>query len=426
MRIPSWFITCLLLVSLCSGAWSQPESEPQAKPDVKTESKTSGGDDDFLKPSGGQLGVGEEGFGLGTAVGDPTALYGPTRNPMVLFGTDRESLLDLQGYYIHKFNDRHRFVAEGHIDPAFGGVDLSYSARPKGWDGAIVTNAWVSTGTFAPFNIEHFEVLLPAEEESFVQSLGAGVEYVAPVTDKLDLAVGLNYAQYGFSDELLVGTRYSNDIQGAPITVGTGISTERFLALRLNGIYSTLDDRDLPTKGTKLRFGMEQTAGLGGSPASFNRVHVNWAHLFPVPGFNDGNHSLLLNVQAGGILGNPPPIRAFHLGGAASVRGYDPGELASGKSFFQGSLEYRHHLKSFQLLERDVEARFALFYDYATNFETDSQLGGMPPQLSNKLSHGYGYGGGLHLATKYGLFRFETAWNGQGRNGFFMTVGERF
>ena len=305
-------IVLLFLASLATASWAQDEPKQQ--------------EPDFLRPSGGQLGIGgEEGFGLGTAVGDPTALYGPTRNSIVLFGTDRESLIDLQGYYIHKFGDRQRLLVEGHIDPAFTGLDVSYSLSPKDWEGVLTVNSWVSTGNFAPFNIESFEVFLPNAEQSKLQQLGAGVEYVQPFTDELDVAFGVNYSQYAFADDLLAGNRFPVDYNFFPLTASGAGATERFAAFRVNGLFSTLNDRDLPTEGTKIRFGAEQAVRLGSASTSFNRFSANIAHLFPMPGFNDGDHSLLLNVQAGTILGSPPPIRAFHLGGAASVRGLRPG-----------------------------------------------------------------------------------------------------
>jgi len=411
MRI--WTLAMIFLASLVMTASSQEES-----PSEKS---------DFLNPSGGQLGIGgDEGFGLGTAVGDPTALYGPTRTPVVLFGTDRESLIDLQGYYTHKFGERQRVLIEGHLDPAFTGLDVSYSYSHDDWEGALTVNSWVSAGRFAPYNIDEFEVILPPGDEPWLQMFGAGVEYVQPFTDELDVAFGVNYSQYAFSDDLLAGDRYRYDQNFAPLTVSSAADTERFAALRVNGLFSTLNDRDLPTEGTKIRFGAEQALGIGRSTTSFHRISANVAHLFPMPGFNDGDHSLLLNLQVGTILGSPPPIRAFHLGGASSVRGYDPSELASGKSFLQGTAEYRHHLKSFNVFDTDVDARLEVFYDYGSSLGTSTSLPGMPPQLSLKPEKGYGYGTGLLLASKYGLFRIETAWNDQGRNGFYLSVGERF
>lgn len=414
-----YWLWILIIFATSLPLLAEPEPEPEPEPPKEST--------DFMRPSGGQLGIGgEEGFGLGTAVGDPTALYGPTRTPIVLFGTDRESLIDLTGYYIHKFNNEQRLLVEGHVDPNFLGVDLSYTISPEAWEGALTFNAWVGSGSFAPFETPGYEVFLPFSEDPFVQMTGGGVEYVQPFTDELDVAFGLNYSQYAFSSDILTGDRYRTDINGFPLTVSNTAATEDFLALRVNGLFSTLNDRNLPTEGTKIRFGLEQAVDIGSSSTSFNRLSTNIAHLFKMPGFNDGDHSLLLNLQAGTILGNPPSIRAFHLGGAQSVRGYDPGDLASGKSFLQTTVEYRHHLHTFHFFDTDFNARLALFHDYGTTFGTANQLNGMPPFLFGKPEHGYGYGAGLHLASEYGLFRLESAWNGDGRNTVYFTVGERF
>lgn len=423
MRLSKWMLPLLTFATLWVTALSEPQTEKESNAEPKVESKSN----DFLGPSGGQLGIGgEQGWGLGTAVGDPTALYGPTRSPITLFGTDRESLIDLQGYYLHKFDEEHRMLVEGHIDPAFTGIDVSYSISPKSWDGAVTMNGWVSTGNFAPYDISGFEVKLAPDREPKVQSLGFGVEYIQPFTEDLDVAFGANYAQYAFADDFLGGSRRPLDRNGFPLTASGVAATERFVGLRINGLYSSFNDRDLPTAGTKIRFGTEQGLAIAEASTSFNRLEANIAHLISMPGFNEGEHTLLLNLQAGTILGSPPPTRAFHLGGAASVRGYEPGELASGKSFLQGTAEYRHHLNTFRIMDDDVTARLAVFYDYASSLGTSDELKGTPPQLQNKLGQGYGYGLGLHLASKYGLFRLESAWNAQGANGFFLSVGERF
>jgi len=412
-----------MIVLLCLPGWAEPEpSEPAAPPEATEEAQD---ETDFMRPSGGQLGIGgDEGFGLGTAVGDPTALNGPTRTPIVLFGTDRESLIDLTGYYSHKFNSEHRLLVEGSLDPNYLGLDVSYTISPKAWEGALTFNSWIASGSFAPYEAGGREIFLPPNRNAHVQMLGGGVEYVQPFTEELDVAFGLNYQQYAFSTALLGGSRYRVDSNGFPLTVANRSAAEDFLGFRIHGLFSTLDDRDLPIEGTKIRFGMEQSIGLGAP--SFNQLSANVAHLFRMPGFNDGDHSLLVNLQAGTNLGEPPPIRAFHMGGAQSVRGYDPGELASGKSFLQTTVEYRHHLHTFNLFDTDFHARLALFHDYGTTLGTADQLRGMPPILLGKPEHAYGYGAGIHLASEYGLFRLESAWNGQGQNSFYFTVGERF
>jgi outer membrane protein insertion porin family len=429
-----YFISLLIILLLGLPTLAQPEeqdTETGQSTDVTEKSSETPHEglegEPYLGPSGGQFGIGgDEGFGIGTALGDPTALYGPPRTPVILSGTDRESLIDLTGYYIHKFNEEHRFMLEAHVDPKYLGLDVSYTIAPKAWEGALTVNTWVGTGSFAPFETDGFEVRLPDGDQASIQTVGAGIEYVQPFTEELDVAFGLNYAQYAFANDLLAGDRFRTDINGFPLTVSNVGATERFVSFRTHGIFSTLNDRNLPTEGTKIRFGLEQALDIGNSSTSFNRLSGSVAHLFSAPGFTDGDHSLLLNVQGGTILGNPPPIRAFHLGGGQSVRAYGSGEMASGKSFLQTTVEYRHHLKTFHVFDTDFNARFALFHDYGTVLGTANQLQGIPPALFNKPEHGYAFGAGLQLASKYGLFRFEAARSGEGNNAFLFTAGERF
>jgi outer membrane protein insertion porin family len=420
-------IHIFMLLLLCLPAIAEPE--PPATAETKTDEPVPDKIDseEFLRPSGGQFGIGgDEGFGLGTAIGDPTALYGPTRTPVVLTGTDRESLVDVTGYFIHKFNRNQRFLIEAHLDPKFLGVDASYTVSPTSWEGALSVNTWVAAGSFAPFESDDFPVLVLPDDEPSIQMMGAGVEYVQPFTEDLDVAFGLNYVQYAFSNDLLGGDRYRIDVNGSPLTVSNVAATENYLSFRVNGMFSTLNNRNLPTQGTKIRFGLEQAVDIGASSTSFNQLTTNIAQLIEAPGLIDGDHTLLLNVQAGTTLGNPPPIRAFHLGGPQSVRGYNPGEIASGKSFLQTTVEYRHHLKTFNLFDNEFKARLALFYDYGTVLGTADQLKGFPPSLFDKPGKGYAFGTGLQLASDYGLFRLEAARNAEGNSSVFFTVGERF
>ena len=90
-----------------------------------------------------------------------------------------------------------------------------------------------------------------------------------PMTEELDLAVGVNYIQYEFSDQIIGGIRSAVSRNLEPITVNGIKARERFFGLRLHGLYSSLDDRNLPTAGTKIRFGMEQSVPLGQASTFF-------------------------------------------------------------------------------------------------------------------------------------------------------------
>jgi outer membrane protein insertion porin family len=382
---------------------------------------------EVMEPAEGALRLtGEEGFGLGTAVGDPSALNGPDRTEPVLNGATRSSTVNITGHYLAKPADNQQILLELNLDPTFLGTDISYSWQPEGWEGVFTGNFFLSTAHFSPFEQAEPDVILPNLQEPFLQQGGLGLEYAQEMSESFDLALALNYQRFGFSDDLLGGTRFARDFTGTPLALGDRASGDLY-TFNLQGVYDTLDDRDLPTEGSKIRFGLEQGLGLGNTSTPYTRLTANVAHLFAAPGLNDGPHSLLVNLQAGTLVGDDAPqIRGFFLGGPFSVRGYEQGEMAGGTSFLQGTVEYRHHLTTFAVKEHEVELRAAAFVDYGTVLGTEKRLRGVPEYLWDKPDHGTGYGFGLHLATEFGLFRLETAWSDRGDQSTYLSVGERF
>jgi outer membrane protein insertion porin family len=369
---------------------------------------------------------GETGFGLGSAVADPSALNGPDRTETVLNGTTRSSTINLTGHYIVKPARNQQLLLEVNLDPTYLGTDISYSWQPKGWEGIWTANLFLATAHFSPFDEAVPEVILPNREDPFLQQGGFGIEYTQEMTEELDLAVALNYQSFAFSDQLLAGTRFPRDITGTPLALGDRATGELY-TLNIHGAFDTFDNRQLPTAGSKVRFGAEQALGLGNTSTSYTRLAANVTQLFQAPGFNDGPHSLVLNLQGGTLIGNDAPqIRGFHLGGPFSVRGYQPGEMASGTSFVQASLEYRHHLTSLTIKDTNVDLRAAAFLDYGSVLGTENQLRGVPEYLYDKPTNGTGYGIGLHFGTDFGLFKLETAWSADGNQSTYLSVGERF
>ena len=365
-------------------------------------------------------------FGLGHKVGDPTALYGPSRRPVVNHESDRRLPADLGLYYKYQPNETHSLLLATMLAPDRLGVDLGYRIAPEDWEGALTTNLWVSTGTLSAFRDDDFEVHLPGRQNPYLQMFGAGVEYHHPFSDKLEAAVGLNYVQYAFSDELFSGTRQPFTDGGFPLTVNGTDPRERFLSLKFHGVYDNLDDAHVPRAGTKIRFGLEQALELGSSSTSFTKAELNVGTLFSGQGFGDKQQTLMLNFQGGAIMGDPPSISAFHIGGPNSNRGYRAGEFASGKAFVQTTVEYRHDLREFQAFGRDINARLALFHDYTSVLGTEDQLAGLPPSLSLKPTDGSSFGAGLHFEGDFGVYKLETAWNQEGDNNIFVSIGERF
>jgi outer membrane protein insertion porin family len=354
-------------------------------------------------------------------------LNGPDPTETVLNGTTRAATINLTGHYLLKPAPNQQLLLEVNLDPAYLGTEISYSWQPEGWEGVWTGNIFLSTARFSPYQQFDPDVRLSnGEDDPFLQQGGFGLEYTQEMTEELDLAIALNYQNFGFSDSLLGGHRFARDITGTPLALGGRASGELY-SLNLHGAYSTFDDRNLPSQGSKIRFGAEQALALGNISTSYTRLAANVSHLFRAPGFNDGAHSLAVNFQAGTLLGNDvPQIRGFHLGGPFSVRGYEPGEMASGKSFLQGSLEYRHHLTSLSIKDNKIDLRAAAFVDYGTVLGTEKQLRGIPEFLYAKPTQGTGYGLGLQFGTDFGLFRLETAWTADGNQSTYLSVGERF
>lgn len=410
---PKLGLVSLLVFLLSLAAFAQ--DEEQSKPA------------DFLKPSGGQLTIGdEEGFGIGSQLGDPSALRGPDRTPIVLPGTERNSTLNLTGYYLAKFGENQRFLAEVNGDASFAGVDLGYMIQPQGWDGALGVNFTVSSGLASPFTDGSQVIPLSlGKEEAWVYQMGGGAEYLQSFTEDLDMAIALGYMQIQVADAQFGGNLRPFDTAGFPLTLSPD-GTDDFVYLGTHGIFSTLDDRNLPTQGTKIRFGLEQALPVGSAGVSYTKFSANVAHLFAAPGLGEGPHSFLLNLQGGTILGSVPPWAGFNLGGVNSIRGYTAGDVATSKSFLQATAEYRMHLTTLDWFDQKTPIRGVAFVDYGSDLASSKEVVGSPGLQRLKPGHGAGYGLGLQAGTGGGLFRLETAWDDNGRNSFYVTVGDRF
>ncbi|MEL6929407.1 MAG: BamA/TamA family outer membrane protein [Cyanobacteria bacterium J06600_6] len=173
-----------------------------------------------------------------------------------------------------------------------------------------------------------------------------------------------------------------------------------------------------PTKGSLLRVGTEQTIPVDG--IFYNRVRANYSRYFPiniVP-FGGNTEALAFNLQAGTIIGDPPPYEAFILGGSNSVRGFGDGEVGSGKSFFQATAEYRFPI--FKIVGG------ALFFDYGTTLGSDDNVQGQPSLLRDLPGSGYGYGLGVRVQSPLGPIRVDYAISDDGDSEIQFGIGEKF
>jgi outer membrane protein insertion porin family len=158
-------------------------------------------------------------------------------------------------------------------------------------------------------------------------------------------------------------------------------------------------------------------------------LSANYSQYIPLPlfGFAEGEQTLVLNLQGGTVIGDElPPYEAFSLGGSSSVRGFSPGELGAGRSFLQGTAEYRFPIANLTVLEYNIPLGGGIFVDYATDLGTGDDVEGEPAEVRDKPGDGLGVGVGLRAKTPIGAVRVEFALNDEGGSTLSLNIGDRF
>ena len=201
--------------------------------------------------------------------------------------------------------------------------------------------------------------------------------------------------------------------------------TDDLITLQLGAVRDRRNNLLRPTQGSLLRLSTEQSVPIGGGSILMNRIRANYNYYIPVQLTNfvqeeEGNKSqtIALNIQGGTVLGDLPPYEAFALGGSESVRGYESGTVGSGRSYIQGTVEYRFPIFNF--------LGAVLFVDAATTLGTDDNVPGSPSEVRNLPGAGIGYGVGARIQSPLGPIRIDYGWSDQGDNQFHFGIGERF
>lgn len=262
------------------------------------------------------------------------------------------------------------------------------------------------------------DVTLPNGDTPRINRLGGSIEFVRPYAPTWVVRAGASYQRVSILDAdgvLSPRDEFGNLLAASP----SGI--DDLFAFNFSGTQDLRDNPGDPTRGSVLRLGMTQTVPLGSGSILFNRVRAGYSYYIPLKflRFQPNPEVLAINVQAGTILGDLPPYEAFSLGGANSVRGYGEGEVGTGRSFAQATLEYRFPVLSF--------LRGALFVDYGTTLDTQTAVPGDPGGIREKPGEGLGYGVGVRVVAPFlGNIRVDFGWNDQGGNQLTFGVGERF
>ncbi|MEO0769116.1 MAG: BamA/TamA family outer membrane protein [Cyanobacteria bacterium J06649_4] len=366
-------------------------------------------------------------FGFGR-VPSPTALQGPLRPATTSTIDNRASEFAISGYGgIANIGDSGQSVAIGISGGENAlGFEIDYTV-PLGNETGLAFNIANQRGVETEFDNGEVSVDLPNGEDPWVHRLGGGVEYFRPLGDQLEGAIGLSYRQVSVRDDVFSSETFSRDEAGNRLTV-SDLGNDDLLTLNFVGDLDTRDSTREPTEGYRLLLGMDQSIPVGDASLFFNRLSANYTHFIPFNlfGFTDGPRTLVLNAQAGTILGDAPPYEAFSLGGKNSVRGYDRGEVGTGRSFIQTTAEYRFSMFSFDALDQDVNVGGTLFADYATDLGSGSAVIGEPAEARDKPGSGFGAGIGIRAVAERVTARVELGINDEGNTTVMFSVGDRF
>ncbi|WP_138497511.1 outer membrane protein assembly factor [Nostoc sp. PA-18-2419] len=245
--------------------------------------------------------------------------------------------------------------------------------------------------------------------------IGGGISFQRPIDD-WSTSLGFNYTRISIRDRQ--GNVTPTDAQGNPLSAsGTGVDD-----LTTVSFTATKDQRDNPTnptKGSVLSLSTEQSVPIGEGNISLNRLKANYSQYLPVQLFNSKQPQVFaVNFQAGTVIGNLPPYESFNLGGSNSVRGYDSGEVGSGRSYVLASAEYRFPVIPI--------VGGVLFADFGSDLGSGDTVLGDPAGVRDKPGFGFGYGAGVRVNSPLGLIRADYGFNDQGESKIHLGIGQRF
>ncbi|MFM2064751.1 MAG: hypothetical protein RLZZ507_4422 [Cyanobacteriota bacterium] len=262
-----------------------------------------------------------------------------------------------------------------------------------------------------------------------ITRLGGGVSFTRPLSpnpyerSEWVASAGLQYQRVSSRDadgnlrrEGAVFDDDGNRISPTIPFTQSGTGEDDLLLLQLGAQRDRRNNPLQPTNGSFLRIGVDQSVPLGQGNILLTRVRGNYSQYLPVKflGFGKGPQTLAFNLQGGTILGDLPPYEAFTLGGSNSVRGYDEGRLATGRSFVQASVEYRFPVFSV--------VSGALFFDYGSDLGSSTRTA----EILNKNGTGYGYGLGVRVQSPLGPIRIDYGLSDDGDSRINFGIGERF
>ena len=179
-----------------------------------------------------------------------------------------------------------------------------------------------------------------------------------------------------------------------------------------------------PKQGSILSLTTEQSIPIGVGNILQNRLVGNYIQYVPVRWLSSEAQNaqrdvfpemFAFNLQAGTVIGEMSPTQAFRLGGINSVRGYEEGNLGSGRSYILDTGEYRFPVFS--------GVGGVIFADFASDLGTANSVVGEPAVVRDKPGTGFGTGVGARWRSPFGILRVDLGVNDQGEVRFYTELG---
>jgi len=265
-----------------------------------------------------------------------------------------------------------------------------------------------------------------------VQRTGANIQYVRPLRggdpykrNIWTMVFGLSgqevTAMNGFSTQRKYGAApFSNngdnfaDTDEIICLAYNCSSKNQLVGGRFALSYNTLNDNKNPRSGTFFNASSEQYLSVGENSPTFNRQRVSATHFIPVNFLKlykgcrpkkgepeDCSQSIAFQLSGGNVTGSLPPYESFCLGGSNSVRGYYDCDLGVGRSYIEGTIEYRFPI--FKIISGEF------FIDAGSTLGSQNQVPGNPGGLLLKTGQGFSIGTGVIVTTPVGPLRLEVA-----------------
>lgn len=368
--------------------------------------------------------------GLGIVSPSPSALQGPfQRNPVLGIGPDEVTGLAAEANL--------RFLN-------LGGNDQDITLQVRGGESVfdtelVFTDPWIgddptgfAVNVFnqrsiqAVFDDGDEDVDLPNGNTPWVHRLGGGVQVFRPVMPDLIAALGVNYQRVSIHNSAFETETFNRDDEGEQLIVSDS-DYDDLLTVNFSADLDRRDNTIDPTAGSRFRFGIDQAIPIGDANINFTRFGANFVQYIPLNlfGFAAGPRTLVVNAQAGTMLGDVPPYEAFNLD-SGIVRGYGGDPIGTGSSFALIATEYRFPIANFSVFRRDIRLGGTLFGGYGTVLGTENEVIGEPAVTRDKPGDAWGYGLGLRAVTDFGVVRLEFSLSDEGDGQVLFTIGDRF